>query len=258
MNIQTSTDGTKRILHDEGYITVLIPSKDEKWCVCVSCQIGCPIGCKFCWTGKLKRNLSQEEIVAQITLAEEILGKTPTSIVFMGMGEPMMNFRAVDPAIHQINKDFGISFKHITLSTSGFYLDKLLDIPYHVALSLHTPFDSVREKLMPQRHTVAELLSFAQDYSSRRKFGIMIQYALMKGVNDRDEDLAELLRLNWPKNVFFNVIEYNNKGEFVKSERLLEFKEALRGGGYKCFIRHSRGADIDAACGMLEVVESEN
>ena len=81
----------------------------------------------------------------------------------------------------------------------------------------------------------------------------MIQYALMSGVNDRDEDLAEILRLDWPKNIFFNLIEYNNKGEFTRSERLLEFKEAIRGAGYKCFIRHSRGSDIDAACGMLEV-----
>ena len=256
MNIQTSTDGTKRILNPDGYITVLIPSKDDKWCVCVSCQLGCPIGCKFCWTGKLKRNLTAEEIVAQFTLAKEILGKTPTSVVFMGMGEPMMNFKAVEPAIYELNKQFSLPFKRITLSTSGFYLDKLLDVPYHVALSLHTPFDSVREKLMPQRHTVAELLDFTREYSKRKKFGLMIQYALMKGVNDRDEDLAEILRLDWPKNIFFNLIEYNNKGEFTRSERLLEFKEAIRDAGYKCFIRHSRGSDIDAACGMLEISKS--
>jgi 23S rRNA (adenine2503-C2)-methyltransferase len=249
--VLTSSDGTKRIQFREGHITVLIPTKDEKWAVCVSCQIGCPIGCTFCHTPKLDRNLTAQEILYQVTLAQSIIGKLPTSVVFMGMGEPMMNFRNVDEATRLINK-LGISFKRITVSTSGFYLERLLPVPYHVALSLHTPFDEIRKNLMPTTKKISELVKFAHDYSTKRKFGLMIEYALMRGINDRDEDLAELQKINWPKNIFFNFIEYNAKGEFQKSERLVEFKDAMRTCGYKAFIRPSRGADISAACGMLD------
>jgi 23S rRNA (adenine2503-C2)-methyltransferase len=248
---EQSIDGTIRLTFKEGYITVLIPTKDEKWACCVSCQVGCPIGCKFCHTPKLKRNLTSSEIVAQIEYAKQIIGKLPTSVVFMGMGEPMMNFRSVDEAIHNINK-LGISYKKITLSTSGFYLEKLLDVPYHVALSLHTPFDDMRAKLMPTTKKVADLVAFAHEYSKKRKFGLMIEYALMKGINDRDEDMRELTNIIWPKNIFFNFIEFNSKGEFTKSARLEEFKQHMMTAGYKAFIRPSRGADISAACGMLD------
>ena len=250
-----SQDGTIRLQFSEGFTTVFIPTKDEKWACCVSSQIGCPVGCSFCYTPKLKRNLTSEEIVMQFTIAREVIGNLPTSVVFMGQGEPMLNFRAVHSAILQMNK-LGLSFRHITLSTSGFYVDKLLDVPYHVALSLHSPFDAVRQKLMPVTKPIAELVAFANAYSQKRKFGIMIEYALMKGVNDRDEDLVELACMKWESNVFFNFIEFNNKGEFVKSERLELFKETMRAKGYKAFIRPSRGADIAAACGMLDYIDS--
>jgi 23S rRNA (adenine2503-C2)-methyltransferase len=250
--ILVSKDGTKKLLYDKKYICVLIPSKDEKWAVCVSCQIGCPIGCTFCHTGALERNLTAQEIYQQVLDAAQVIGKKPTSVVFMGMGEPMTNFVAVSEAIELIHK-YGLAYKKITLSTSCVQLEKLLDVPYHVALSLHSPFDTVRKSLVGKTAMpVRKIVSFSQEYSKTRKFGAMIEYALIAGVNDRDEDAQELLSFIWPKNIFFNIIEYNAKDAFLPSQRLEYFKDEIRKKGYKCFIRQSRGFDIEASCGMLD------
>ena len=108
---KTSTDGTIRIEFEKGYVAVIIPTKDYKIAVCVSCQIGCPVGCKFCYTGKLgfKSNLNSEEIVEQVKVAKEILKKNPTSVVFMGMGEPTLNLKNVLDAGEKIHKEFNLS-----------------------------------------------------------------------------------------------------------------------------------------------------
>jgi 23S rRNA (adenine2503-C2)-methyltransferase len=171
----------------------------------------------------------------------------------MGMGEPMANFKEVSTAIEMLNKKYGLAYKRITLSTSCVNLDKLLDVKYHVAISLHTPFDDVRKKIIPGAMPIVKIMQFVKKYCDSRKFGVMIEYALMSGVNDRDEDIEALLKLDWPKNVFFNMIQYNDLGEFKRSDKLEYFKDKIRAAGYKCFIRLSRGADIEAACGMLDV-----
>jgi 23S rRNA (adenine2503-C2)-methyltransferase len=253
MKVLTAKDGTRKLMYSQGYLAVIIPTINEKFAVCVSCQVGCPIGCSFCHTGKFQRNLTADEIVQQVRDSAKEIGKAPTSIVYMGMGEPMTNYKAVRESIDMIHDEFSLSYKKITLSTSCVQLDKLLDVPFQVALSLHSPFDEVRKKLIPGAMPVAKILKFVEEYSATRKFGCMIEYALIRGVNDRDEDVAQLMSYKWPENILFNIIEYNNLGEFVKSDRLIEFKEAIRKAGYKCFIRQSRGADIEAACGMLDV-----
>jgi 23S rRNA (adenine2503-C2)-methyltransferase len=250
--IKTASDGTKKVLYAQGHSCVVIPSKDEKWTVCVSCQIGCPVGCHFCHTGKLVRNLSCDEILEQVRDATSIIGKMPTSIVFMGMGEPMTNYIQVSQAITKLNQEFGFSYKQITLSTSCVRLELLLDVKYHVALSLHSPFDEVRKTLIPGAMPVAKIVTFANEYSAKRKHGIMIEYALIQGINDRDCDLDKLISLGFSKNTYFNIIQYNSKGVYKASDKLLHFKESILQAGYKCFIRHSRGSDIDAACGMLD------
>lgn len=257
--IKKSKDGIIKIKFREGFSSIIIPSKDEKFSVCVSCQIGCPLSCKFCNTGNFgfKRNLSSEEIIQQVRIASEIIGKTPFSVVFMGMGEPLLNLKEVLEAAEKIHEKFLISYKRITLSTSCLKnISELEQIPFNVALSFHSPYDKVRKKLMPSTIPVKEILRFSRNYlknKSKKKY-IMIEYFLIKGVNDSDEDVKQLLKLKWPKNTLFNLIEFNSCNDFLPSEaeKILKFKEEIMKAGYKCFIRNSRGKDIKAACGMLD------
>lgn len=256
--IQKSSDGTVRINFNEGYITVVIPTKDDKIAVCVSCQIGCNVGCKFCYSGKVgfKRNLSAEEIFNQVIVSKEVFGKSPTSIIFMGMGEPTLNLENVLEAGERIHKEFNLSYNRITISTSCLKtLDKLVNIKFNLALSLHSVFDKKRKELMPLGISVAKIVNFANKYvnSANNKKYIMIEYALIEGENDSDKDLNKMTSLKWPKRSLFNLIQFNDIGKYRASsfERMLVFKDALMKKGWKCFIRNSRGKDISASCGML-------
>ena len=256
--VTASTDGTKRIDFDEGYVSVIIPTKNDKYAVCVSCQIGCPVECKFCHTGNMgfKKNLSSEQIVDQIKAAEEIIGKPPYSVVFMGMGEPTLNFNNVIEAANNIHNEFEIAYRRITISTSCFKtISKLLNIPFNVAVSLHSPFDKVRKSLIPSTISVKSIVDFANKYHRkhpRKEF--MVEYALMNGVNDSGKDIRKLFSLNWPKKTSFNFIEFNDVGNFKRTDRdtIFKFKNAAIKAGYKSFVRYSRGADISAACWMLD------
>ena len=253
-----SIDGTIKIDFDRGYTAVIIPTINDKYAVCVSSQIGCAVGCKFCYTAKMgfKSNLTEEEIVNQVRVVKEIIGKAPQSVVFMGMGEPTLNLGNVLNAAEQIHKEFSIAYNRITISTSCLKnINSLLDIPFNVALSLHSPSDSVRKKLMPATIEVKEIVNFANEYHKRHpRKELMIEYAMMKGINDRNEDVIELMSLSWPKKTTFNLIEFNDIDEFrrVSGERMTEFKNAIIKAGFKSFIRYSRGPDIKAACGMLD------
>lgn len=291
MEQQKSSDGTILLSFEEGYKSVIIPSKDNKNAVCVSCQIGCPMSCAFCRASEFVKDLSVDEILAQVRTAAGVCGSV-TSIVFMGMGEPMLNYHAVKIAIECIHKEFSIGYRHITLSTCGIGLDKLINVPFHVAISLHGSNDEIRNKLVggtfsandkKQMHasraksgqisresgdnktegsdsteqtlrpaTVAEIVAFSKVYGVQHKDGLMIEYALISGVNDSDSCLDELLSLDWHPNTNFNLIEFNDIGKFKKSTRMNLWKERIINSGFKCFKRLSRGADIEAACGMLK------
>jgi 23S rRNA (adenine2503-C2)-methyltransferase len=258
---QKSEDGTIRINFKDGYIAVIIPTKDDKIAVCVSCQIGCAVGCKFCYTGKIGfiRNLSSEEIYNQVVVAKEISGKSPTSIIFMGMGEPTLNLENVLEAGEKIHKEFNLSYNKITISTSCLKnLDKLIDCKFNLALSLHSVFDKKRKDIIPIGASVNKIVKFANKYveSGNNKKYIMIEYALIEGENDTDKDLKKLISLKWPKRSLFNLIQFNDIGKYKASsfERMLMFKDALMKKGWKCFIRNSRGKDIGASCGMLGFV----
>jgi 23S rRNA (adenine2503-C2)-methyltransferase len=246
-----SIDGTIKFKFDEGYSLVIIPSINDKNAVCLSVQVGCLVGCRFCKAGRFIRNLSYDEIINQFRIAKKFLGKNPSSVIFMGMGEPMLNFKSVLAVIHSINSE-GISYNKITLSTVGVNLSLLLEVPFQVAVSLHSPFDEARRRLIPNSCvSIIDLLSFIKMYSLNRKHGAMIEYALIEGINDSNEDIEGLFNLDLPKNIFFNLIEFNDYESFKKSSRLLFFKKKLLDAGYKCFIRSSRGKDIEASCGML-------
>ncbi|MCB9362744.1 radical SAM protein [Candidatus Woesearchaeota archaeon] len=245
----TSTDGTIKLEYD-GYTAVIIPSKNEKYTVCVSSQSGCPVGCTFCHTGKFRRNLNSEEIIGQFSDAAQMIGQNPTALVCMGMGEPMLNFKAVSAAIEAIHTKFNLAYRHITLSTVGYHLNRLIDVPYNIAVSVHASTQELRDKLIPHAAGLQELVRFSHQH--RGKNGIMVQYTLIDSVNDTDEDARRLAALDWAPSTNFNIIEYNEKGTLKKSPHLVHFKEIIRNTGYKCFVRMSRGADIEAACGMLD------
>ncbi len=254
--IEKSADGTIKI-NFPGYSAVIIPTKDEKHCVCVSCQIGCPVGCKFCFSGrnKFERNLSSEEIVEQVRKAKEIIGKNPTSIVFMGSGEPSLNLKNVLDAAEEIHKEFEISRRRITISSIGLKnLDSLEDINFNLAISLHSAFNKKRKEVTDIACSVRKILEVSGKYVSKHKKNyIMIEYSMIENFNDSDKDLKKILSLDWPKNTLFNLIEFNESKDMKRTslERMQEFKIAIIEKGYKCFIRPSRGKDITAACGML-------
>ncbi len=249
--VQYSSDGTIKLDFSDGYTAVIIPHKDGKIAVCVSCQIGCPIGCTFCYTAKLgfKRNLTAEEILNQIDESVKLAGKL-TSVIFMGMGEPMANFSQVNKSIELIHEKYSLSYKKITLSTMGVNLDKLKNIKFRVAISLHSPYDEERKKLIPLAKPIQEMIDYS--HSITHKDGVMIAYTLIKGVNDTQKHLEKLLSLNWNKNVYFNLIEFNDIDNMKRSDNLKMFREKIMAAGYKCFTRQSRGSDIGAACGMLD------
>jgi 23S rRNA (adenine2503-C2)-methyltransferase len=257
--IQESSDGTKKLIFDKGYIAVIIPTKDDKNTVCISCQVGCPVGCKFCYTGKIgfKCNLLAEEIFEQAKIAQEIIGKKIQSVVFMGMGEPTLNIKNVLEAAEKIHKELLISYNRITISTSCIKtLSSLENIPFNVALSLHSPFDKTRKQLIPGAISLRQILPFTRKYleKSNNKKYVMIEYSMIKGINDSERDLKKLISFKWPKKMLFNLIEFNSFGDFKKSDEstVEHFKQEIIKAGWKCFIRKSRGSDIEAACGMLE------
>lgn len=246
-----SADGTRRLDFDEGYSSVIILTKDDKTAVCLSSQIGCPVGCRFCHAGPFIRNLSCQEIVGQFEECRNTCGVI-RSVVFMGMGEPMLNFGNVSEAIEIIHSRFALPYQRITLSTCGINLERLRGVRFQVAVSLHSADDYHRRWLVPLGACVSEIVMFAQEYGKGRKNGLMIEYAMIKGLNDTDDDLASLLSLPWPKNTNFNLLEFNEADGLERSDRMNYFKVRIMAAGFKCFIRQSRGADISASCGMLD------
>ncbi|USN45937.1 MAG: radical SAM protein [Candidatus Woesearchaeota archaeon] len=271
-----SADGTIKLMYSQGHAAVILPVGSDRFTLCVSSQVGCAVGCVFCQTAKLgfKENLTSEAIVQQFLDATTYLQETLptqksgkelfTSIVFMGMGEPLLNTKEVLAACTTLNKEHFYAYHNITISTSGVLggMNCVLGFPgsLHLALSLHSPFDDVRTQLVPHtRATVKELTSFCQAYNAKRKFKIMIEYVMIAGLTDRKEDVHELKRLHFGEYTNFNLIPLNGALVFegkkqVSSslDRCEEVKEELRRAGYKCFIRRHKGQDIDAACGMLQ------
>jgi 23S rRNA (adenine2503-C2)-methyltransferase len=245
--------------------TVLIPT-DDRQTACVSSQIGCPVGCKFCASGigGLDGNLSAGRIVEQVWR----LGRLPSvgrvsNVVFMGMGEPLANFDSVTQAIRTINAPWGLGIgaRKITVSTVGMpaAIRKLcnFEIPVTLALSLHAPFDELRRKIIPwaEYSTISELLDACQEWFVKTGREITLEYILLGGVNDQVEHAEELARLARSMRANVNLIRYNEvKGmPFMRpgSEDVRRFQETLREMQVNSHIRASRGRDIAAACGQL-------
>ncbi|MEO7318701.1 MAG: 23S rRNA (adenine(2503)-C(2))-methyltransferase RlmN [Chthoniobacteraceae bacterium] len=251
---------------------VLIPASpalygeaSDRRTICVSTQVGCAYGCKFCASGLdgWSRNLSAGEIVDQVLRVEEISGEKINNIVFMGMGEPMANYANLMKAITIINAPWGIGLgaRHITISTSGLapQIRELAEQPLQVrlAISLHGATDEVREKIMPvnRKYPLAVLLEACAYYAERKSQRLTFEYILIDGVNDRAEDAAALVRVARKIGAKVNCIPYNVVDGLdwkrPSEARQDAFMGILENAGTPATIRREKGHDIAAACGQL-------
>ncbi len=269
---QKSTDGTIKYaieLHD-GFIVecVLIPTKN-RITACVSSQVGCSLNCKFCATARLKRmrNLKADEIYDQVVLiskqAREFFNKPLTNIVFMGMGEPLMNYKNVVKSIDKISSKsgLGMSPKRIVVSTSGVpkMIRKIADdnVKFKLAVSLHSAVNEVRTSIMPfnEKMNLDELSESLKYWYTKTKNIITFEYVVWKGVNDKIEDIKALVKFCKKVPSKVNLIQYNSIDDpnFVQAPKSIldNYIQLLESNKIKATIRKSRGQDIDAACGQL-------
>ena len=249
--------------------TVLLRHDDGRNTVCVSSQVGCALGCLFCATGKMgfKRNLTSDEIVEQVLFWSRLLkpkGEKVTNLVFMGMGEPFLNYENVLAAIKILNSADGLNIgaRHISLSTIGVSegIRKLAEekLQLNLALSLHAPSDRLRAKIIPYNgaNSIKNLIKDINYYLGQTGRRLMIEYLMIDGFNDSPEqalELAELLKKIEPALFFVNLIAYNPTAEFKpsNSRAIFAFKKILRDQKIDVTERFRFGQDIQAACGQL-------
>ncbi len=256
-------------LKDDNYIEAVLMRHDYGNSVCVSSQVGCNMGCAFCESGRLKkvRDLQTYEIVEQILLIEKELGERISSVVLMGIGEPLDNYDNVLNFIKIINDSKGIAIgaRHITLSTCGIIpkIEKLSEenMQINLALSLHAPNDKLRSSIMNVNkvYNISKLIPVIKEYIVKTNRRVTIEYVMLNNVNDSDSCALELAKLLRGMNVYVNLIPYNetNHLEFKKSskERILKFYDILKKNRINVTIRKEFGSKIDAACGQLRSKE---
>lgn len=265
--IQQSADGTRKYLwrlpDGEAVESVLIPSGSRRT-LCLSSQAGCALKCSFCATGRMgfRRNLSPFEIAGQ---AREIVlrnpAEKPTNVVFMGMGEPLLNWPAVDTALSILNdpEGLGIGARHITVSTVGI-LPGMAELArrreqFRLAISLHAPTSAQRIGMMPieKKYDLESVLKAAEAFRKR----ITFEYVMIAGVNDSDADADRLARLARRLGALVNILPLHPGGDPdltpTTAGRIRHFGDRLRNQGVEAVVRRSRGLDIDAACGQLRV-----
>ena len=263
-----SRDGTKKYLFDvldgNAIETVLMEYHHGKT-ICVSSQIGCKMGCKFCASTGIKfiRSLTSGEIVEQILAVEQDTENRISNVVFMGIGEPLDNYDNVVKAIHILNEPKGLNIgaRHISVSTSGL-VPKIYDlakenIPCTLSISLHACNNKKRSEMMPvnNAYPIEELIKACKDYISKTNRRISFEYALAKDNNDNLEDAKELVNLLKGMLCHVNLIPINKieNGKYTKStnENIIKFRDYLNDHGIVATIRRELGSDIDAACGQL-------
>lgn len=256
-------------LSDHNYIEAVVMFHDYGTSVCVSSQVGCNMGCSFCESGRLKkvRNLETYEMVSQIIQIEKDLNMRISSVVIMGIGEPLDNYDNVMRFINIINdpKALAIGIRHITLSTSGIvpkiYELMNLDLQINLAISLHAPNDEIRSKIMKvnQVYNISQLLTVVKEYIARTNRRVTIEYVMLKEVNDSKECAKELANLLKGLNIYVNLIPYNetNHLEYKKSDpqTISEFCQVLKENKINVTIRKEFGSKISAACGQLRSKE---
>jgi 23S rRNA (adenine2503-C2)-methyltransferase len=268
VDTQTDPDGSAKYLFEladgERIETVLLPEEERKT-LCVSTQVGCPMGCVFCATGRIqfRRNLTAGEIVDQVNTVEEQAGRI-TNLVYMGMGEPLLNYDAVLKSIRILNHSAGknIGIRHITISTSGIVpgIRQLAEeeIRPRLAISLSAPTDALRSKLMPvtNKYPLAELLEAVRFYQEKTGQRVTFEYVLIDKVNDSVTHARMLVKLLRGLMYNVNLIEHNpfSGCEFTGSsrERIQRFASVLKDAGVETTVRFRMGRRIKAACGQLQ------
>lgn len=265
---QISQDGTIKYLfelEDSNLTESVLMRFDNRanLTACISTQVGCQMGCDFCATGKLgfKRNLTSNEIIQQIHLIQNDTKLKVTNIVFMGQGEPLLNFDNLIEAIDIFNKDYQVGVRRMTVSTCGIIpqINQLAELNFQstLAISLHSADPEVRKKIMPveKKYSTENLIKTLQNYSIKTGRRVTIEYTIIKDLNDSAEDAKKLALLLTKVKCNVNLIIYNSN-EFCKYQKptkdsVMKFKYILEASGKKVTIRLERGADIDAACGQL-------
>ncbi|NMB81952.1 MAG: 23S rRNA (adenine(2503)-C(2))-methyltransferase RlmN, partial [Ignavibacteria bacterium] len=270
--------GTKKYLYEtidnKKIESVLIP-EGERNTLCISTQVGCPLDCKFCATGLMgyKRNLTSGEIVDQYLLTDKKEGKNSiTNIVYMGMGEPLLNFdntiKSVEIFTHELTK--GLSRKRITISTAGIppKIRELAEIGLRVklALSLHSCFEEIRSIIMPinKKYSLRENIEALKYYTKKTKTRVTFEYTMLQGINDRPEDIKAITKLCSQLPSKINVIPFNSikhmKPDGISAEleptpykNILDFVDKLRNNNITVMVRETQGDDIAAACGQLAI-----
>ncbi len=264
-----STKALITLADGEKIESVLMRHADGRNTVCVSSQVGCPLGCAFCATGQrgFTRNLSADEIVEQVIFFSRLLkqeNERVGSVVFMGMGEPFLNYEEVLGAVRQLNDPdrLGIGARHLSISTSGIVpgIMRLTEEPLQVnlAISLHAPTEDLRSKIMPisERYGIKEILAATSNYVEKTGRKVMIEYIMLDGVNDTPEmakRLATLLHERLSPPFFVNLIVYNPTGIFKPSSKdaVRQFASILEKNGITAVERFRYGRDVDGACGQL-------
>lgn len=273
----TSEDGTRKYLlrlADGNVVESVVMQYEYGNTICISTQIGCAMGCRFCASCKngLERNLTSGEILGEVVRVNQTLGsgRNITNVVMMGIGEPFANFDNVVKAIRLLNSETGlnISMRNISLSTCGI-VPKIeefteLDIPVTLCLSLHSVFDRKRREIMPiaEKYSVSEIVAAMRKHSEKTGRRVIFEYILIKGFNDLAEDADEIKRLTAGMNCHFNLIPYNRIDEMPfeapTKKEVYRFLEMLNERGVSATVRRSLGSDIAGACGQLRAGYMKN
>ena len=267
VDVQEDSDVCKYLfeLSDGEHIEAVLMKHDYGNSICVSSQVGCNMGCKFCESGRRKkvRNLETYEMVLQILMIEKLLGERISHVVVMGIGEPFDNYDNLIKFFKIINhpKGLAIGARHITVSTCGI-IPKILefsDFPLQInlAISLHAPNNEIRDKIMPinKAYPIIELIPALKTYLNKTNRRITFEYIMLDGINDSEECALELANLVKDINCYINLIPYNetNNIEFkrTKTVQIMRFYDILKKNSVNVTIRREFGGKIDAACGQL-------
>ena len=265
---QVSVDGTRKYLwrlSDGECVESVLMDHGNRFTACISSQVGCPLRCGFCATGQagFKRNLSVAEIIAQFTAMEAEAGHDINNVVYMGMGEPLLNYENVMKSVRMLldPKMRGLSVRHVTISTSGIPqgIRRLADegLGIFLCLSLHAPNNALRSKIMPvnDKFPLGPVLEAVSYWQKKTGVRLTVEYVLLKNVNDTPECAYELATLFNGIRAYVNLIPYNPVvgSGFARpsASRIKPFMDILKKLGIECEVRKEHGTDIDAACGQL-------
>ena len=271
LKLQVSREGTRKYLfrlHDGSSIESVLMHYDYGDTICVTSQVGCNMGCTFCASGLLKkqRDLTSGEMTLQVLEVQkdvEKMGVRVSHIVVMGTGEPFDNYDNVLAFCRTVNHDLGLGIgaRHITISTCGLVngIRRFADehVQYNLAISLHAPNNEIRSRIMPvnRRYPIEQLMDALKYYCEKNNRRLSFEYILLKGVNDTDECVSQLIELTKPFDVYVNLIPYNTVDEhgYVSTDykTAMELYNKLMKNNVRCTLRQKHGEDIDAACGQL-------